>query len=201
MGCLSFENGMLPFLKEKDIEECSSLIKKVIEYVNKDSLEFTGVIYGGFFKCTDGIKFIEFNARFGDPEALNVLNLFKTPFTEVMEHVINGDLSKENCKFKNDCTFTVYVVTKEYAIEEAKEPCKFTLNRKGIEARGAKIYFANAKNVEGDNYISLSNSRLFGVVTSAKTLQEAKEKAYSAMEGNIDPNLDYRKDIGNIYKH
>jgi len=138
---------------------------------------------------------------FGDPEALNVLNLLESPFTEVVEHVINGDLSSENCKFKKECTFTVYVVTKEYAVADSKEPCIFSLNRKGIEEKGAKIYFANAKNVNGDTYSSVSNSRLFAVVTSGDTLSEAKEKAYNAMEGNIDENLDYRRDIGNIYKH
>ena len=201
MGCLSFKNGMLPFLTEADVEACADLIRKMIQYVNKESLEFTGVIYGGFFKCEDGIKFIEFNARFGDPEALNVLNLLETPFTEVMEHVINGTLSTSNCRFKKECTFVVYVVTPEYAVVETKEPCVFKLNRKAIEASGAKIYFANAKHVEGDTYTSVSNSRLFAVVTTADTLAEAREKAYNAMEGNIDEKLDYRKDIGNIYKH
>ena len=70
MGCLSFETGLLPFLNQEDINKCAELMKKVIEYINRDSNEFTGPIYGGFFKCENGIKFIEFNARFGDPEAL-----------------------------------------------------------------------------------------------------------------------------------
>jgi len=64
MGCLSFENGLLPFLSQSDVDTCANLMRDTIRYVNRDSLEFTGVIYGGFFKCYDGIKFIEFNARF-----------------------------------------------------------------------------------------------------------------------------------------
>lgn len=201
MGCLSFENGLLPFLEQKDIDECAKLIKETLQYVNKDSIEFNGVIYGGFFKTKDGIKFIEFNARFGDPEALNVLNLLETPFTEVMENIFNKKLSTDNCKFKKTCTFTVYVVTKEYAVENRKEPLVFTMDKEKIQKQGVKVYFANTKNIEGNTYSSISNSRLFGLTTSGKTLEEAKEKVYNSMKGNLDEKLDYRKDIGSIYEH
>lgn len=201
MGCLSFEDGKLPFLEQKDIDECAELIKNTLKYINKDSIEFNGVIYGGFFKTNNGIKFIEFNARFGDPEALNVLNSLETPFTEVMENIFSKTLNKDNCKFKSNYTFTVYVVTKEYAVENRKEPLVFTLNKEEIVKQGVKIYFANTKNVEGNTYSSVSNSRLFGLTTSGKTLEEAKERVYNSMKGNLDEKLDYRKDIGNIYEH
>ena len=56
MGCLGFEDGMLPFLTKEDIEVCSKLMKDVVEYVNRDALEFNGVIYGGFFKCENRHK-------------------------------------------------------------------------------------------------------------------------------------------------
>ena len=147
MGCLSFENGLLPFLEQKDIDECSKLIKDTLEYINKDSIEFNGVIYGGFFKTKEGIKFIEFNSRFGDPEALNVLNLLDTPFTEVMKNIFNKTLNEDNCKFKKTCTFTVYIVTKEYAVENRKEPLIFTANIEDIKKHGIKVYFANAKKI------------------------------------------------------
>lgn len=201
MGCLSFEDGMLPFLEKKDVDECADLIKNTLKYINKDSLEFNGVIYGGFFKTKNGIKFIEFNSRFGDPEALNVLNSLETPFTDVMKNIFNKKLNIDNCKFKNNYTFTVYVVTKEYAVENRKEPLIFILNKEAIEKQGVKIYFANTKKIDKNTYSSVSNSRLFGLTTSGITLEEAKEKVYNAMKGNLDEKLDYRKDIGNIYEH
>ena len=201
MGCLSFENGLLPFLEQSDIDECAELIRKTLKYVNKDSLEFNGVIYGGFFKTKNGIKFIEFNSRFGDPEALNVLNSLETPFTDVMKNIFNKSLSADNCKFKKTSTFTLYIVTKEYAVEQRKEPLVFTINKEKIEEQGVKIYFANTKNIDENTYSSVSNSRLFGLTTCANTLEEARKKVYSAIEGNLDKELDYRKDIGNIYEH
>ena len=201
MGCLSFKDGMLPFLEKKDVDECAKLIKNTLKYINKDSIEFNGVIYGGFFKTKNGIKFIEFNARFGDPEALNVLNSLETPFTEVMENIFNKTLNTNNCKFKNNYTFTVYIVTKEYAIENRKEPLVFTMNKDKIQEQGVKVYFANTKNIEGNIYSSVSNSRLFGLTASGETLEEARKKVYNSMKGNIDKKLDYRKDIGTIYEH
>ena len=200
MGCLSFGNGLLPFLEQSDIEQCSKLIKDTIEYVNKDDLEFSGVIYGGFFKCKQGIRFIEFNARFGDPEAINVLNSLETPFAEVMKNIWKQQLSEENCKFKNKYTFTVYVVSPDYAIKSS-EPCQFTVNTENIEKQGGKIYFASTKPIEENKYSSVGTSRLFAVHSSGSTLEEAKQKTYNAMKNNIDNKLDYRKDIGTIYEH
>ena len=201
MGTISFGNGLLPFLDQSDVDKCADLMRKTIKHVNKDFLEFKGVIYGGFFKCADGIKFIEFNARFGDPESINVINLLETPFTEVIEHIIEGTLSEENCRFKKECTFVVYVVSPDYAIRENNEPCVFTVDTDAILSKGAKIYFAGTKNIEGNTYTSVSNSRLFAVMTSSNTLEEAKNIVYDAIKGNIDTKLHYRKDIGEIYKH
>lgn len=89
MGCIGFSNGLLPFLTQEDVDKCSQLIEKTVHYLNKDSLEFTGILYGGFFKTEEDIKFIEFNARFGDPEAMNVINSFETPFADVATDVFN----------------------------------------------------------------------------------------------------------------
>lgn len=201
MGCLGFDNGLLPFLTEEDVKICEDLMKKTIEYINRDSLEFNGVIYGGFFKCKDGIKFIEFNARFGDPESLNILNAIETPFKDLFENIQKQTLNKENCVFKKTNTFTVYVVTPNYAVASSKETVKFHLNKENIERQGVKIYFSSTKNLNGDEYESVGNSRLFALVTKADSMEEAKNKVYKSIEGNVDKILHYRKDIGTMYVH
>ncbi len=201
MGCLGFDNGLLPFLTEEDIKTCAKLMKETISYVNRDSLEFNGVIYGGFFKCKDGIKFIEFNARFGDPESLNILNAIETPFKELFANIQNQTLSEENCKFKKINTFTVYVVTPNYAISSSKEPISFTLNKEEIERHGVKVYFSSTKQIEGVNYQSVGNSRLFALVTEDISMENARKRVYEVLEKNVDKSLHYRKDIGQIYTH
>lgn len=201
MGCLGFDSGLLPFLTEEDIKICKNVMKKTIEYVNKENLEFNGVIYGGFFKCENGIKFIEFNARFGDPESLNILNSIETPFKELFENIQKQTLSEENCKFSKINTFTVYIVTPNYAISSSKDPIKFKLKKEEIEKQGVKIYFSSTKQIEGENYESVGNSRLFATVAKDKSIEEAKTRVYKALEGNVDSQLHYRKDIGNMYVH
>lgn len=201
MGCMSYSDGLLPFLEQADIDKCAGLMKKTIAYLNKESKEFTGVLYGGFFKTKDGIKFIEFNARFGDPEAINVLNALETPFSKVLEHIVNGTLSKGNCKFSKNYTFTVYIVSKDYAVRSNKEATIFKLNTKSIKDAGVKIYFANAKKIGEDTYTSVSNSRLFAVEATGEDFETIRKKVYDAIEPNVDKVLDYRKDIGQIYVH
>ena len=201
MGCLSFETGLLPFLNQEDINQCAELMKKVIQYINRDNNEFTGPIYGGFFKCENGIKFIEFNARFGDPEALNILNTLETPFKEVFDNIQKQELSEENCKFAKKAVCTVYMVSPNYAISSSKEPCKYTLNKEEIIKKGAKVYFASSKRVQGNSYESVGNSRLVAIVAEDETLEKAKQKVYTAIKGNVDSVLNYRGDIGTIYIH
>ena len=201
MGCMSYPNGLLPFLTKEDVDKCSDLIKKTVQYLNKENKEFTGVLYGGFFKCKDGIKFIEFNARFGDPEAINVLNSLETPFTQVLNNIMNGTLSKENCKFKQGYTFTVYIVSEQYAIKSVKEPVIFKMNEQNILQNNVKLYFANAIHIGENQYTSVSNSRLFAISTFGKDLEELRKNVYSVIEKEVDNVLDYRKDIGKIYIH
>lgn len=201
MGCMSFSNGLLPFLEQEDVNQCIELIQKTINYVNKDNLEFTGVLYGGFFKTEDGIKFIEFNARFGDPEAMNVLNALDVSFSEVMKNIFNQTLSIENCKFSKNNTFLVYIVSKDYAVKKNNEPVIFKLNKEKIREKDVKIYFANAKEIAPNEYTSVSNSRLFAIEATGNNLEELRKKVYKVIDEEVDKVLDYRKDIGTIYEH
>ena len=132
---------------------------------------------------------------------MNVLNSLETPFTEVMEHIFNEDLSTENCRFKKTNTFLVYIVSKDYAVKKNNEPVIFKLDKNQIREKGVKIYFANAKEIEENKYTSVSNSRLFAIISEGQDLENIKRKVYEVIETDVDKILDYRKDIGNIYEH
>ncbi len=169
--------------------------------MNEEALEFTGILYGGFFKTKTGIKFIEFNARFGDPEAMNVINSFETPFADVATSVFEGNLSLEKCKFNGKNSFLVYVVSQEYAVKSSVPPVEFTLNKERVESKGVKVYFANAKKIGENRYCSVSNSRLFALEKTGDNLEELKNEVYQVVEEEVDPVLDYRRDIGMMYEH
>ena len=201
MGCIGFANGLLPFLDKEDIQKCSQLIEKTVHYLNQDSEEFTGILYGGFFKTEEGIKFIEFNARFGDPEAMNVINSFQTPFVDVATDVFHRNLTKEKCQFNGKNSFLVYVVSKEYAVKSNVPPVEFTLNKENVESKGVKLYFANAKKIGENRYTSVSNSRLFAIEKTGDDFEQIKNQVYQVLKEEVDEGLDYRTDIGNMYEH
>ena len=197
MGVVTFNNGLLPFLNESDLEKCKDIMKKTLDEINKDSLEFNGVLYGGFFKTAKGIYFMEFNSRLGDPEALNILMLMETPFALTALTIANEEaLNKYNCSFKKQASYVVYVVSREYAVNSKAEPIKFLLPEELTENEG--FYCANMEKADGETYVSVGNSRLFALAASGEDLMEIKKSVDEVLEKYIGGSnkLDYRTDIG-----
>lgn len=198
MGCVSYKNKLLPFLTEKDLEKCYSIMNKALKEINKESKEFNGVLYGAFFKTENDILFIEFNSRLGDPEALNVLSVMKSSFADVAKTIADGEaLNEENCKFENLDSYVVYVVSKGYAVEKQFTPVEFDLSNNLFKEDGVKVYFSSSKKVEEQRYISTGNSRLVAVLKTGEDLMNIKAEVDSVLSKYVvDENLDYRTDIG-----
>ena len=111
MGSYSDQNLSLPFLKDSDIKEAQSINRETLKALKEHFKEdYKGILYGGFMATTNGIKLIEYNARFGDPEAMNVLSILKTDLVEICEHIINGSLDKIDIQFENKATVCKYAV-------------------------------------------------------------------------------------------
>jgi len=115
MGSYSCENSLLPFLTKKDVEEGLEITQKVAEALHKETGEYyRGVMYAGFIVTKDGVKLLEYNARFGDPETMNILPIMETDFVDVCKAIINQDLNKIKIKFQNKATVCKYVVPEGY---------------------------------------------------------------------------------------
>ena len=82
MGSYSDKDGLLPFLDKKSYEKSVKIMQDTIKAVKNEVGPYKGILYGQFMLCKDGPKLVEYNARFGDPEAMNVLPLLKTDFVE-----------------------------------------------------------------------------------------------------------------------
>ena len=105
----------MPFLKKEHVEKALEITKKVVDAINQETgLDYKGIIYGGFILTKDGVKLIEFNARFGDPEAMNVLPLLKTDFVSICQAIIVQELDRIKVKFEKKATVCKYVVPKGY---------------------------------------------------------------------------------------
>ena len=93
MGSLSMAEPTLPFMTAGHYEQACSIIERVIERLAQQGRHFSGVMNSGFFATADGVKVIEFNARFGDPECMNIMSLFDGSWPEVMERIASGSLT------------------------------------------------------------------------------------------------------------
>ena len=194
MGSYSMENHLMPFIDEKDVEEATEDMKKVVAAVKAETgVEYKGFLYGQYMKTKKGIKLIEFNARLGDPEAMNVLPLLKTNFIDICMGIINGNLSS-NIEFEKKATVCKYLAPEGYPISPKRDEL-VKINKEKIEAVGAKYYYASVYR-KGEN-IYTTTSRAMGVLGISSSLKEAEKIAEKGVEC-IEGKLFHRKDVGTL---
>ena len=112
MGSYSDTDGLLPFLDEKYRDESVGIIEKTVEAINKEVGPYKGFLYGQFMLTNEGPKLIEYNARFGDPEAMNVLPLLQTNFIDICKSIVDGNL--KGVEFDTLATVCKYIVPQGY---------------------------------------------------------------------------------------
>jgi len=190
-GMGSYSTGkLLPFMTEKHLEEAHTITQKMVEAISKETgTEYKGVMYGGFIATKEGVKVIEYNVRFGDPEAMNVLPLLKTDFVEVCKAVIDGTLDKVKAEFKEEATVCKYAVPKGYPTN----PCKGERISLKEVRKDAKIYYASVDQKEDGIY--MTGSRAIAFVGIHANLEEAQVIAEDAVSAVVGPVF-HRDDIG-----
>lgn len=190
MGSYSDANHILPFISQKDIDEGVEITKQTARALFKETgVLFKGIMYGGFIATKNGTKLIEYNARFGDPEVMNVLPILKTDFVEICEAVINGTLDKMKIEFDNKATVCKYIVPEGYP-ENPVEGAKIEISQ---IPEGVKMYYSSVD--QKDDGIYMSSSRALAFVGVADTISEAEKIAASALKSVSGPVF-YRTDIG-----
>jgi phosphoribosylamine---glycine ligase len=190
MGSYSDSNHSLPFLEKKDLEEAAEITRHVAAALFKETgCEFKGIMYGGFIATAKGVKLIEYNARFGDPEAMNVLPILSTNFIHVCEAVIKGDLKNLKIEFAGKATVCKYIVPEGYP-DNPKKGAKIEVD--DVPA-GVKMYYSSVDQTpEG---LILSSSRAIAFVGIADNLTDAEKLAESAC-GSVKGPVFYRRDVG-----
>ena len=190
MGTYSDADHSLPFLTDEDIVQAQEINNATVKALkNKFADGYKGILYGGFMATATGVKLIEYNARLGDPEAMNVLSLLQSDFLTICQGIVNGTLDRVDVRFSNLATVCKYAVPNGYPDKPVK---------------GEPINLSNVKNQEGLFYASVdikngqlieAGSRTAAVVGIANTISDAEkiaEKEISSLEGP----LFHRNDIG-----
>src|SRR5439155_258251 len=115
MGSYSCEDHCLPFLLPGHVQEASAINAAVAAASQEETgQKYKGILYGGFMATRDGIRLLEYNARFGDPETMNVLSLLETDLVDICEAIIEEKLDELPISFQRKATVCKYVVPEGY---------------------------------------------------------------------------------------
>ena len=195
MGSYSCADHLLPFLDSAAVADGLEITRKVAEALHIETgVPYKGIMYGGFMVTASGVKLIEYNARFGDPEAMNILPLLRTDFIDVCQAIIDGTLDRLDIVFEKKATVCKYVVPIGYGLPQDRPEADSTSSRIEIDAvRGARLYYSSIDQRPDGLY--MTSSRAIGVVGIAESLEEAERIAESAVSA-IHGRVDHRPDIG-----
>lgn len=183
-----------PFYTEEVDNFCKQHIyQATVEAMAAEGRPFTGIIFFGLMLTPEGPKVLEYNARFGDPEAQVVLPRMKNDIVEVMEACIDGKLDTIDLEFEDDAAVCVVLASEGYplAYEKGKEIRgldKFT------DKDGYYVFHAGSK-FEGEQIVT-NGGRVLGVTAKGTDLKEARANAYAAVDWVDFDNKYYRHDIG-----
>ena len=191
MGSYSMEDHLMPFITQDDVNFAQSEMEKTIRILKQEHSEYKGFLYGQFMKTKKGIKLVEYNVRLGDPEAMNVLSLLESDFTEICYDIIDGTL-KNNLKFKKMATVCKYLVPEGYPVDPQKNQ-SIEVDEQGIKNMGADFYYASVN--EKNNVIYTSGSRTMALLGMGPTLEEAEKTAENATQ-YVQGKLFHRTDVG-----
>lgn len=188
MGSYSLQNHGLPFVREDEYRQALEIMQQAVNVMHREGTPYRGVLYGQFMNTSRGPMLVEFNARFGDPEAINVLPLLEDGLTRIVERMVEGDISKQEIRFMRKATVCKYIVPEGYP-EQPVTGAPLTIGDLGK----ARLYYANVEERDGKLYTL--TSRTCAIVGIGDNLAEAEEIAQRGAE-SVTGRVRFRRDIG-----
>jgi len=192
MGSYSQADGLLPFLRREELDSAAEIMRRTVAALKTEGAEYRGTLYGQFMLTREGPKVIEFNARFGDPEAMNVLSLLRGNFARICMDMAGGRVSRKEAVFDPLASVCKYVVPEGYGVKPLSEQ-PITVDEKAIADEGALLYYANVN--ENDGKVYTTTSRSVGLVGVSRTVEEAEQMAERALR-HVAGRVFVRHDIG-----
>lgn len=184
-----------PFYTEEIAAYCQEhLFQPTVDAMRAEGREFKGIIFFGLMLTEDGPKVLEYNARFGDPEAQVVLPRMKTDIIDVMEACIDGTLDQLDLEFEDNAAVCVVLASDGYPVAYEKGiPITGFENFKDKE--GYYCFHAGTKKNEKGEIVT-NGGRVLGITAKGADLKEARKNAYEATEWISFANKYMRHDIG-----
>jgi phosphoribosylamine--glycine ligase len=170
-------------------EAVERVLKPAVHGLNSEGTPFVGVLYAGLMLTPDGIRVLEFNCRFGDPESQVVLPLLETDLVEIAEACVNGTLADVDIGWKNGAAVCVVLASKGYP--ENVETGKYITIE---ELPNDMVCFHAGTKTEAGKLIT-SGGRVFGLTAWQNDIENAAKRVYSNVDKVLFEGMQYRKDI------
>lgn len=190
MGVYTDKDGLLPFVSSEDVQAALLISEESIKALQKEVGDtYIGIVYGSFMATARGVKLIEFNARFGDPEVINLLSLLETDLVEISLAMLKQQLKQMHVRFKAQASVCKYVVPNGYP----DAPIKDQLIEIGALPLEVQCFYASV--AEEGQALKLLGSRALALVALGNSITEAGvlvEQAIRQIKGPVF----HRSDIG-----
>ena len=190
MGAITLSNHLLSFLDNNDLKIAQITNEKVIELLNNKYGEngYRGILYGSYMKTYDGdVRIIEYNARFGDPECINIMSILNTDLVDICMAIIDTSLDTLDIKYDNKCSISKYLVPIGYPDNpNGDNQVYYDVNCDNIMTAG--VY-------ERNNKLYQNKSRNICVIDTDYSLQKALNNV-NDMISNIQGPFYHREDVG-----
>jgi phosphoribosylamine--glycine ligase len=174
-------------------EQQDVVLNRIIKPTLRAAGSYSGILYAGLVLTPDGPKLLEYNARFGDPEAQVILARLQTDFLDVLTALTDHRLSALTLQWRKEAAATVVLVAREYP-GKGQSGKRISGLDEAKRIQNVKVYHAGTRWYDGDVYTA--GGRILNVTARGNTLAEALERAYFVAQMIEFEGKDYRKDIG-----
>ncbi len=192
MGSYTDADHLLPFIDASEREAAMDILQQIVDAMAEEGCPYRGTMYGQFMLTVNGPKIIEINARFGDPEAMNVLSVLESSFEDICLKMATGTLDGD-VEFAKKATVCKYVVPRGYGTK-SEAGHEISVDEEAVRNAGAVVYYANVDMKDGK--LVTGTSRSLGIVGIADTLEEAESNCEAALKFVKCDAMAVRHDIG-----
>ncbi|MBW3583313.1 MAG: phosphoribosylamine--glycine ligase [Euryarchaeota archaeon] len=194
MGAYSQSDGLLPFLTAGEYDAAVEILQAIVDALAAEGHPYQGPIYGQFMVTADGPKVIEVNARFGDPEAMNVLSLLVSDYLALCQGMAAGDLGTASADFEEAATVVKYVVPEGYGQGAPAVGVPIRIDDAAVRESRCTVFYA-AVDAKEDHVVT-TTSRALAVFAKGDTLSEANERCEAGLKAIQADRVHVRHDIG-----
>lgn len=195
MGSYSQADGLLPFLSQPEYTQSVRIMQGIVDALRNDRTPYVGTIYGQFMLTATGPKVIEVNARFGDPEAMNVLYTLESDYVAILEGMATGSLSGRAARFRNAATVVKYVVPKGYGEGTPTPGTHVEVDEFNVRRVKGMVFYGSIEQQPMGGLATLA-SRTLAVLGEGATIAEANAVCEAALRHVTGRDLFVRHDIG-----